>query len=246
MISSRIFSRGRWTVRLDQIYEPFNLHLRSAEFHPFFPITLAFFPAGLMERWIVEQFLGLEAEKAKETHTSVYTLLDREAEKLENPTGICILPHLVGSCNPFWDSRASAIIAGIKNYHTKHHIYKAVYEGIACELALNLGILESLTGPINALYMSGGGAKSAFTVDIRSAITGKKIIKLNTSETVCQGAAMLAGLGTGLFKNPEEAVKAFVKSGSSVEPNNSLAAAYAEQCAKYNTLYPATADFRKI
>ena len=67
-------------------------------------------------------------------------------------------------------------------------------------------VLEKLTGPIGRLAMSGGGTRSEAWMQLRADITGKPVAAMQSgAEASCLGAAMLAGLGAGIFKDPYDA-----------------------------------------
>ena len=201
-------------------------------------ITLAFFPSGVAVRWFVEQFCFEDSERAREVETSVYDVLQERVGALgSGPTGLCITPHLVGACNPYWDPRATGIVIGITPEVTRHHVYKAIFEGIACEFAINVGVLEEIAGDIACVRISGGGASSHFSVQLRADLAGKPIRTLHTREAVCQGAAILAGLAAGVYAGPREAVQRVVRTKQTFTPDASTGEAYARQRKQYDLAY---------
>ncbi|HUW32647.1 MAG TPA: FGGY-family carbohydrate kinase [Planctomycetota bacterium] len=207
-------------------------------------VTLAFFPAGVAVRWFVEQFCTDEQREAERRGVSVYDVL---AERLpDGPTGLCITPHFIGSCNPYWDVRATGVAVGLTPAITRHHVYKALYEGIACELALNAGVLEEICGRFDSITITGGGAASPFTVQLRAALAGKRIRTLQSMDAVCQGAAMLAGIAAGIYRDAEDAVHRAVHVGEVVESDAGLAAAYDRQLRQYKAIFPALEAVRDI
>jgi xylulokinase len=208
-------------------------------------VTLAFFPAGLMVRWFVEQFCFQDEVEARESHRSLYEVLEAHVAGLAaGPTGLCVTPHLIGSCNPNWDVRATGIIAGLTPGVTRHHLYKAIYEGLACELALNLEVLEQVVGPLERVRIYGGGARTPFTVQLRADLTGKTFELLSTPEAACQGAAMLAGLAAGVYGDLEEAAAKLVSVSREFTPDPVAARSYAGQSEEYRQIYPAFAAMR--
>ena len=207
-------------------------------------VTLAFFPAGFATRWFVEQFCGEDMEKARLQKKDVHEILDKAASELGNaPTGLCVTPHFIGSCNPNWDVNASGVIAGLTPAHTRHQVYRALYEGIACELDLNLRALEAIAGHLPEVRISGGNAKARFSVKLRADITGKSFLLSDDSDMVCRGAAMLAGKATGIFSDINEAVQAMSKPYTLIEPDTLCSAAYNQQKSRYNMIYPALTGF---
>jgi xylulokinase len=206
-------------------------------------ITLAFFPGAMIIDWLVNEFFAPEISAAKEQRISPYALLDSAMEKIPGPTGVCLTPHLIGSFNPDWDIRAKMVIAGLRPESTRLHLYKAAYEGIACELAQNIEVLEELTGPLDSLRISGGGAKPGFAVSLRAALSGRPVTKMPSLENVCLGAAILAGMGSGVFRNYVHGVESMVPGGEVTEPDFELKKEYEIQKRQYNLLLPSLRQY---
>ena len=201
-------------------------------------ITLAFFPCGVAVRWFVEQFCFEDSEKARDAGVSVYDVLQERVRSLgSGPTGLNVTPHLVGACNPYWDPRATGIVIGLTPEVTRHHVYKAIFEGIACEFAINVGVLEEIAGDIACVRISGGAAKSRFSVQLRADLAGKPIRTLHTGETVCQGAAILAGLAAGAYAGPRDAAERVVRAEQTFTPDVGAREAYAKQRRQYDLAY---------
>jgi xylulokinase len=207
-------------------------------------ITLAFFPAGLATSWFVEEFCGLDRQKAKEEGISEYLYISRLMPK--EPTGICITPHLIGSCNPYWDSRARGAIYGIAPDSSRHKLFKAVYEGLALELDLNIRALSQVCGDFNHIRISGGNARWPFSVQLRADITGKVFHTIQDTNAVCRGAAILAGVATGIYKDYADAIKHIVKINREFKPDIKVNESYKKQKAMYAELYPALEKLRSI
>lgn len=200
-------------------------------------ITLAFFSAGIAFQWVCEQLSGVDINKAEESGKSVYELL---IEKLPSgPTGICFTPHFVGSGNPSWNVNATGALVGLRPDHTRYHIVKSILEGIACEIGINIAVLEKLTGTIDVLRTTGGGAKSTSLLQMRADITGKKIMTLKSSESVCLGAAILAGVSAGVYKDAEDGARQTVSVAETYNPDDEMMNAYKDQVIRYRQLYPA-------
>ena len=163
--------------------------------------TLAFFVSGMMVKWYLDTFC---TELMQRTGPEIYAHMERNWKA--GPTGICFTPHIFGAMNPEWSEHAAAKISGLTANATKADLYKAVLEGTCCELDLNVRVLEKLTGPIGRLAMSGGGTRSEAWMQLRADITGKTVAAMQSgAEASCLGAAMLAGLGAGIFKDPDDA-----------------------------------------
>ena len=201
-------------------------------------ITLAFFPSGVLTRWFLDEFVP-QSEQA----TFFREVEQRIARDQRGPTGICVLPHLVGACNPVWDVRATGVIVGLTPRADRWRLYQALFEGLACELRLNVEALERVVGTFDRVRIYGGNSRHPFSVQLRADVTRKRFEALAHPEAVCLGAAMLAGLGTGVFRSPAAAVKAMLGKIRRFDPDPVVADAYAAQQRHYRAIYPA---LRKI
>ena len=208
-------------------------------------ITLAFFPSGLMVRWFVEQFCGTDYLEAIAQDKSVYEILaSKVAKEKSSPTGITVLPHLIGSCNPHWDVRAKGIIAGLTPDVTRIRLYQAIFEGIACEMAMNIKVLQQVAGDFDSVRIFGGNAQSPFSVQLRADISGKRIMILPHSEMVCQGAAILAGIGCGQFNNVQDALGFIPKIVDAYVPQMKSGKIYNDIVYQYSKLFNSLSGFR--
>jgi len=209
-------------------------------------VTLAFFPAGLVINWFVNNFCYEDKMSAQSQQRDLFDVLEENTQTTcPGPSGLNSTPHFVGSCNPYWDVTARGVMAGFTPGITRYHMYKAIYEGIACELNLNAKALEEVAGAFENMHISGGNAGSAFTIQLRADITGKPIITLKNTEAVCLGAALLAGIATGVYKNAEDAVKKTVQVQEKMLPDYQVRKGYEKQIQRYELIYPSLERFRK-
>lgn len=193
--------------------------------------TLAFFVSGMMVQWYLDNFYR---EQAQQLSGGVYDWLEQQLPK--EPTGICFTPHIFGSMNPEWSEHATAKISGLSANSTREDLYKAVLEGTCCELDLNVRVLERLSGKIDGLVMSGGGTRSGMWMQLRADITGKPVdAARNGADASCLGAAILAGLGAGVFRTQGEAIEKIGCERRHFTPRNPEA--YAAQKASYLALH---------
>lgn len=197
-------------------------------------ITLAFFASGMAVQWYLDTFCGEEKAAAAAAGADVHRWMEERAA--DRPTGVCITPHIFGSMNPEWSETASAKVTGLTAGITKADLYRAVLEGTCCELDLNLRVLEGLTGPVERLYMTGGGARSDCWMRLRADITGKEITVIEGgAEASCVGAAILAGMGLGVFTGPEDANARLRRATRTYRPEHPEA--YIPQKAAYLALH---------
>lgn len=207
-------------------------------------ITIAYFPSGMMVKWFCDNFCGEDAAEARERGVDLYGLLEERSP--EGPTGLCVTPHLVGSANPHFDPRATGVIVGIGQTTDRYALYRGILEGLACELAIVSEMLAGVVGEFDTIRCTGGGARSRLGLELRAAMTGRRMQTLEIAEAVCLGAALLAGLAAGAYGSLEEAVGQVVKVGETIEPDGELSAAYGRQMKQYRLLYPALGALREV
>jgi len=214
-------------------------------------VTLAYFPSGIMLKWFHDLLYGEthgeehrenirtqdgDASSAESLH---YATLEREAAA--GPTGLCITPNLIGTCNPDFNPHERGVIFGLSANTTRSQIYKGILEGLACELAQMTDILENAVGEFRDIYVTGGGSRSALGLQLRAGLSGRELHVMECPEAVCLGGAILAGVASGEYGSLREGVKLVVRDGSTVSPDHAIASVYAQQARQYRRLRSALA-----
>jgi xylulokinase len=206
-------------------------------------VSLAYFPSGLMMNWFRELLFGGDGGPGQpERQAEQYRELQQDVP--EGPTGLCVTPYLIGTCNPDFNPRARAVITGLTASTGRKHIYKGILEGIACELRQVSGLLAGAIGPFSEMWVSGGGTHSRLGLELRAALSGRRLHVIACDEAVCLGSAILAGVATGIYSGTEEAVAQLVDVRESIEPDAVVAHQYEQQLRSYVALYPALTALR--
>lgn len=206
-------------------------------------VTLAYFPSGIMLEW----FLHLLYPDHLNSTLSVGELCAAlEARTPAGPSGLCIAPHLLGTCNPDFNPYATGVMVGLRPETSASHIYKGILEGIACELKNMTELLQRVTGMFDDLYITGGGCRSALGLDLRAALTGCRLHRMRCPEAVCLGTAILAGVGAGKYRGFPEAIAQLVQVADTIHPNHEIADGYRLQLQQYQLLYSSLASVREI
>jgi xylulokinase len=200
-------------------------------------VTLAYFPSGIMIKWFHDLlfFPNGDLSEAESIH---YATLEHDAPR--GPTGLCITPNLIGTCNPDFDPHARGIISGLSPDTTRSQIYKGILEGLACELSRMTDILAGAVGDFRDVYVTGGGSRSVLGLQLRAALSGRRLHVMERPEAVCLGGAILAGVACGEYRTLREAVDLVVRDVSVVSPDPEIAAAYVQQVKQYSQLRSAT------
>lgn len=131
--------------------------------------------------------------------------IDRFAESVEDSNGVYIVPAFVGLGTPYWDMYARGTIVGITRGVKKAHICRAALEGIAYEVKDVLDTMVNDSGiQILNLNVDGGACVSDVMLQFQSDILNTKVCRPQNVETTALGAAFLAGLAVGFWKNKDE------------------------------------------
>jgi xylulokinase len=207
-------------------------------------VTLAYFPSGIMVKWFHDLLYGDGSggacSAAQELEGSHYASL--EAHAPNGPTGLCITPHLIGTCNPEFNPRARGLITGLTPATDRAHIYKGILEGLACELAIVAEVLAEAVGEFEDIYVTGGGMRSALGLQLRAALTGRHLHVMRRQEAVCLGTAILAGVAIGEYASVSQAVAGVVEESSVVHPHEAIAASYRHQVKRYRQIRSAVIE----
>ena len=146
----------------------------------------------------------------------------------------------MGERTPHLDSRARAALVGLTASHTKAHVVRAIFEGVAFSLRDCLEIFKELNVPIETIRLGGGGARSALWRQIQADIYGQTIETVEAEEGAAFGAALLAGVAVGAWKTIDEACQSVVRVDREIEPDLPTVELMNRQYQIYRAIYPAT------
>jgi xylulokinase len=153
--------------------------------------------------------------------------------------GVTFLPYMAGERSPIWDPDAKGVFYGLGFDKTKAHMVRAALEGVAYSLEHNLQTAREAGVEVDELIAMGGASNSLVWTQIKADVTGKTI-KVPTSDTATTlGAAILAGVGVGMYESFEEAVTETIVITRIQEPNMENHEAYKESMKLYLELYQA-------
>ena len=127
------------------------------------------------------------------------------AASVPDSGGVIVVPAFAGLGAPWWDPSARGAIFGLTRGSTAAHIARATLEGVAWQIADLLGAMEKDAGrKIALLRVDGGASASDLLMQMQADAVGVKIERPRNVETTALGAAMMAGLGAGVWSNVEE------------------------------------------
>jgi xylulokinase len=199
--------------------------------------------AGGSLRWYRDTLGAPEIRVARLMGVDPYELITREAETVPaGSEGLLFLPYLTGERTPHPDPYARGAFVGLTVRHTKAHMARAVLEGVAFGLRDSLEILKAMNISIGNVRVGGGGARSPLWRQIQADIYNFPLSTINIDEGPALGAALLAGVGAGLYSSVEEACSAVIKVTSSTPAIAENAKIYEQYYGVYCALYPALRD----
>jgi glycerol kinase len=127
------------------------------------------------------------------------------AAKVADTGGVVLVPAFTGLGAPYWDASARGTLLGMTRGTTDAHIARATLEGIAYQVADLASAMEKDSGrKITTLRVDGGASASDLLMQIQSDLIGVPVERPKNLETTALGAAMMAGLGAGIWRDVEE------------------------------------------
>ncbi len=176
------------------------------------------FIAGAAVQWLRDG-LGIIASAAE---------IETLARSVPSSEGVAFVPALSGLGAPYWDPDARGLITGITRGTTRAHLARATLEAIAFQVNdVTVAMSEDLGRPITLMRVDGGAAANDLLLQTQSDIGSVTVERPTELESTARGAAMLAGLGAGLFSSPEDAARMICK-GRAFTPQLDVATRTAE------------------
>jgi len=163
-------------------------------------------------------------------------LIAEAAQVPAGSDGLLLLPYFAGERTPIFDARARGVVAGLNLRHTRAHLFRAVYEGIAYGIRQILELLDSDVAPVRRLVAVGGGTQGGLWTQIVSDVTSRT--QLIPAQTIgaSYGDALMAAIGVGLVAPDTD----WTQAGHEVQPDPTTRDVYDQLYRAYGELYPAT------
>ncbi len=153
------------------------------------------FTAGSVIQWLRDG-LGL-IQSADETEAA--------ANSVEDTEGVYFVPAFTGLGTPYWNPQARGMISGITRGTTKAHLIRAALEAIAYQSTDVLRVMQEESGiALQSLRVDGGATNNHFLMQFQADLLGVHVVKAKIKETTALGAAYLAGLAVGFWRDQDE------------------------------------------
>ncbi len=172
-----------------------------------------------------------------------FDVLTSRADRYSCPgaNGVVFLPYMMGERSPVWDPYARGVFFGMSLSTTRDDLVRAVLEASGYGFLQMIKMAEGVTGKkIDAFSAIGGGTKSRIWSQIKADITGADITVLQVKDMAPIGAALLAGVGAGLFRNVYDAANRVQRKVHQIfysNPGNAQSV-YERRFSTYLGLYP--------
>jgi len=196
--------------------------------------------AGMLE-WYKAQY-GAEAERrAREEGGADWQYLIAEAAKAPvGSRGVMFLPHMSAVGCPMVDAKSRGAFVGLTSDATRGDMFRAIIEGLDYQF---LDIVRAMEGGLGQsmerIVAVGGAIRNELWMQNKADVVGRPIEVPEVEEATPLGAAILAGIGVGLYKDEEDALQQVYKPGKVFDPDAENTKYYAEAFEVYRQLYPA-------
>ncbi len=215
-------------------------HVESKQY-----VSVAFnLTGGLLLRWYRDTLCERESAQAADLRRDAYEIIIQEAS--DDLRSLFFLPHFVGAGTPYLDSASRGALVGLTIDTTKGDITKAVLDSVNYEMKLNIDMMNDAGLGILALRAIGGGAKSDRWLQMKADTFGLPVSSMRVSEAASLGAAMLAGVSIGCFKDARDAAESMVHLNRTYDPNEERTRLYREKYHQYREIYSTLRPFNHL
>lgn len=167
------------------------------------------FIGGAVIHWLRDELKVIKDSKESEYF----------ARMVEDSAGVYVVPAFAGLGAPYWDMHARGTITGLTRGANVYHIIRAALESIAYQSNDLISAMNADTNSsITSLRVDGGASKNNFLMQFQSDISNVEVVRPSLTEATAQGAAFLAGLAVGFYKDRDE-LKSLVKTQSAFVPS---------------------------
>ena len=202
--------------------------------------------SGSLLNWIAREWAGGEVANAAATGLTIHAWLDRLAAATPaGADGLVLLPYVLGEKTPLHDPHARGTLIGLGLHHRLAHVWRAALEGVAFGFRHHVDVFRERGADMRRIVACDGGAASDLWLQICADVLNRPVQRLRRHPGSCLGAAYVAGVGVGVFKD-WQGVARYVEPGEGFAPDPARVAVYDRAYAVFRdtyerlkTLYPA-------
>ncbi|MEX2728199.1 MAG: xylulokinase [Candidatus Sigynarchaeum springense] len=206
-------------------------------------VEASMFSTGSLLRWARDTLGHAECDEAAAIKKSPYQVIDKKAETSPvGAKGLLFLPFIVGAGAPYWNPDARGTLFGLAAGHQRGDIYRSIMEGTSFDVKKNLDIFKEMGLDTSELRLTGGGSRSQIWSKILADVSGVPCARPQYEESTAVGAALLASVGAGLFKDVSKAANEFIVIKDKIQPDKAAQEKYKQIMAVYTKLYETVRD----
>jgi xylulokinase len=194
--------------------------------------------AGSSYRWFRDVIGTAEKELSKTSGRNAYEYLnDLAAQSIPGSKGLLFMPYLGTAATPRWNANARSSFIGLSFAHGRAEMARAILEGVALEMRDIIDGWLKAGVEITTMRLGGGVTKSPLWNQIQADVYGRPVETLKIGESTVLGAAILGGVGAGVFSSIPEGVDVMVEVTNKLEPNMKNHRIYEEMYEAYVKTY---------
>jgi xylulokinase len=197
---------------------------------------------GSLVKWYRDTFAAVERRQAQAAGRDIYA--DLIAEIPPEPSSILVLPHFTQTGPPQFISDSCGVMVGLRLETSRGDILKGILEGTTFYLKECIESLPATGIAISDFRAVGGGSKSDAWIQVCADIMGRPFVRPKVTEAGALGAAIIAGVGAGVFSSFESGVEAMVQLERTFEPDAHQQQLYAGRFEEYRKLWPWLRDYK--
>lgn len=236
MLASNIGTGGTmaaWSKK-DIYDEELRTHTFCNAYNKSYVVFGAILGGGISMRWLRDKILYAK---------SYDEMTSWAKEAPAGCGGMFFLPYLGGERTPHMNPNAQGMFFGLKLKQDRGYMVRSVMEGVVYALKDNLSVIENIGIKTDKIIASGGGAKSGLWLQMQADIFERDIYLTDAEEQAALGIAILAGVGTGIFKDLKEGCETLIHFKDKVyHPDKNNVELYSECYAIFRELYKANVD----
>ncbi|MEM6330679.1 MAG: xylulokinase, partial [Planctomycetota bacterium] len=199
--------------------------------------------AGALE-WLASVLFPTGTRRPRDLYAA---LIDEAAATPRGAEGLQFLPYLAGERTPHADPFARGAFVGLTLRHTRGHLVRAVLEGVSLALRDSLDIIQECGAAAREVRATGGGAKSPAWRQILADALGKRVTAMAADEGPAYGAALLAAVGCGCYRDIRQACDATIATAETTRPTAAGRKHYTAAAEAFRGLYRSLkGDFRTL
>ncbi|MGD9138932.1 MAG: FGGY family carbohydrate kinase [Desulfobacterales bacterium] len=187
--------------------------------------------AASVYRWYRDEFGSTEVLEADRSGVDFYELMNTKVDKVPpGANGLLVMPYFAGAATPRYNPAARGMILGLTFAHDRFAVARAFMEGICMDMRDMLNSMKNSGVNVNEARILGGPTRSEVWNQIQANVYGIPVSSLKVSDATVLGAAVLGGVGAGVFTSIQEGAEKVVRLEQQYEPDT-------QHTKIYDTLY---------